>query len=54
MKIQPIVEHEPADKRVEGKAQSADKVGKENYPLMRFRGRNDLPRSGQTMRDIHG
>ena len=29
MKIQPVVEHEPADKRVEGKSQSADKLGKE-------------------------
>ena len=30
MKIQPVVKHEPADKRVEGKSQSADEVGKEN------------------------
>ena len=28
MKIQPIVEYEPADKWVEGKSQSADEVGK--------------------------
>ena len=28
MKIQPVVEHEPTDKRVKGKSQSADKVGK--------------------------
>ena len=34
MKIQPVVEHEPADKRVKGKSQSTDKVGKKNYPLM--------------------
>ena len=34
MKIQPIVEHEPADKRVEGKSQSADEVSKKNHPLV--------------------
>ena len=34
MKIQPVVEHEPTDKWVEGKSQSADEVGKKNYPLM--------------------
>ena len=42
MEIQPVVEHEPADKRVEGKSQSADKMGKKNYPLMGF-GRWDFP-----------
>ena len=44
MKIQPIVEHAPVDKRVEGTSQSADKVGKENHPLMGFGRRDDLPR----------
>ena len=36
MKIQPVVEHEPADKRVERESQSADEMGKKNYPLMGF------------------
>ena len=39
---------------MEGKPQSAEEVVEENYPLMRFRGRNDLPRSGRPMRDIRG
>ena len=34
MEVQPVVEHEPAEKWVEGKSQSADEVGKENHPLM--------------------
>ena len=32
--------------------QSMEEVVEENYPLMRFRGRDDLPCSGQPMRDI--
>ena len=36
MEIQPVVEHEPADKWVERKSQSADEMGKKNYPLMGF------------------
>ena len=36
VEIQPVVEHEPADKRVEGKSQSTDEVGKKNHPLMGF------------------
>ena len=43
MKFQPVVE-----------PQSAEEVVEENHPLMRFRGRDDLPRSGQPMRDIRG
>ena len=46
MKIQPVVEHESVDKRVEGKSQSADEEGKKNYPLMGFGRRDDLPASG--------
>ena len=38
----------------EGETQSAEEVVEENYPLMRFRGRDDLPRNGQPMRDIRG
>ena len=54
MKIQPVVEHEPADKRVEGKSQSADEVGKKNYPLMGCGCRDDLPRIWQPVRDVRG
>ena len=32
-----------ADKRVEGTSQSADEVGKKNYPLMGFGRRDELP-----------
>ena len=39
---------------MEGKPQSAEEVVEENYPLVRFRGGDDLPRSGQPMRDIRG
>ena len=52
MKVQPVVEHETIDEWMEGKPQSAEEVVEENYPLVRFGGRNDLPRSGQPMRDI--
>ena len=54
MKVQPIIEHEATDEWMEGKPQSVEEVVEENYPLVRFRGRNDLPRSGQPMRDIRG
>ena len=54
MKIQPVVEHEPMDERVEGESQSADEVGKKNYPLMGFGRRNDLPCIWQPVRYIRG
>ena len=54
MKIQPIVEHEPTDKRVERKSQSADEMGTKNYPLRGFGRRDDLPRIWQPVRDIRG
>ena len=34
MEIQAVVEHEPPDKGVKWKAQSAEEVGKKNDPLM--------------------
>ena len=52
MEIQPVVEDEPADKRVERKSQSADEMGKENYPLMGFGCWDDLSRIRQPVRDI--
>ena len=54
MKIQPVVEYEPADERVEWKSQPADEVGKEYNSFVGFWGRDDLPRSGQPMRDVRG
>ena len=47
-----IIEHEAADEWMEGKPQSADEVGEENHPFVRFRGRDDLPRGWQPVRDI--
>ena len=52
MKIQPVLEHEPADKRVEGKSQSVDEMGKKDYPLMGFGHWDDLPRIRQPVHDI--
>ena len=37
---------------MKGKPQSAEEVVEENYPLMGFWGRDDLPRSGQPMRSF--
>ena len=54
VKVQPVVEHEPTDKRVEGKSQSMDKVGKENHPLMGFGRRDDLPNIWQPVCDVRG
>ena len=54
MEVQPVVEHETTDEWMEGKSQSAEEVVEENYPLVRFRGRDDLPRGRQPMRDIRG
>ena len=54
MEIQAVVEHEPPDKGVKWKAQSAEEVGKEDDPLMRPRGRDELPLVGQPMRDVAG
>ena len=44
----------PPDKGMEWEAQSAEEMVEEDYPLVRFRGRDDLPRSGQPMHDIRG
>ena len=52
MEVQPVVEHDTTDEWMEGKPQSMEEVVEEDYSLVRFRGRNDLPGSGQPMRDI--
>ena len=46
VEIQPVVEHEPADKWVERKTQSAEEVGKKYYPLMGPWGGGSCPFSG--------
>ena len=43
MKIQPVVEHKPADEGMEWKSQSTDEVGEKHDPLVGSRGRNNLP-----------
>src|SRR3954469_21656157 len=52
MEIQAIVEHEPPDEWVERKTQSAEKVGKEYYPLMGPWGGEELPLFGKPVRDV--
>ena len=37
-----------------GETPVVDEVGEENHPFVRFRGRDDLPRGWQPMRDIRG
>ena len=46
MEIQAIVEHEPPDKWVKREAQSAEEMGEEHHPFVRFRGGDELPFSG--------
>ena len=46
MKVQPIIEHKAADEWMEGKPQSADEVGEENHPFVRFRGGTICPAAG--------
>lgn len=43
MEIQAVVEHESPDEWVDRKAQSAEEVGKEHYPLMGPWGGEELP-----------
>ena len=52
MEIQAVVEHEPPDKWVEWKTQSAEEVGKEYYPLMGPWGGEKLPLFGKPVRDV--
>ena len=54
MEVQPIIEHEAADKWMEGKPQSAGEVVEEDHPLLRFWGRDDLPCGWQPVRDLRG
>ena len=54
MEVQPIIEHKVADEWMEGKPQSADEMGEKNHPFAGLRGRDDLPRGWQPVRDIRG
>lgn len=54
MEIQAVVEHEPLDKGVKWKAQSAEEVGKKDNPLMGPGGGDELPLVGQPVRGVAG
>ena len=54
MEIQPIVEHESANERVERKSQPVDEVGDEDYPLMGLRGGDDLSLGPKPVGDFLG
>ena len=54
MKIQPIVEHEPSHKGVEGEAQAAKEVWDKNNTLIGLWRGEDLPWSRKPMLDICG
>ena len=54
MKIQPIVEHEPPHKGVEGEAQAAEEVWDKNDALIRLRCGDDLPWSRKPVLDVGG
>ena len=52
MEVQPIVKHEPADKGMKWKSQSADEVGEEHDPLMGPGGGDELPLIWEPVRDV--
>ena len=54
VEVQPVVEHDSADKRVERKSQPADKVGDEHHPLMGLRSGDDLPLGRKPVGDFLG
>ena len=54
MKIQPIVEHEPPHKGVEGEAQASEEVRNKHNALIGLRYRDDLPWSRKHLLDIGG
>ena len=54
MKTQPIIEHEPPHKGVEGEAQAAEEVWDKNDTLIRLRCGDDLPWSGKPVLNIGG
>ena len=54
VEIQAVVEHEPLDKWVERKSQSAEEMGKEHYPLMGPGGGDELPLLWESVCDALG
>ena len=54
MKIQPIVEHEPPHKGVEGEAQASEEVRDKHNTLIGLRCRDNLPWSKKPVLDIGG
>ena len=54
MKIQPIVEHEPPHKGVEGEAQAVEEVWDKNGALIGLRCGDDLPWSRKHVLDVGG
>ena len=54
MEIQPVVEHESTDERVEKKSQPADEVWEEYNPLMGLRSGDDLSLGQKSVGDFLG
>ena len=54
MKIDPVVVHDAANKRVEGKPEPADEMGEENNSLMGLWSRDNMSRCWKTVADFLG
>ena len=54
MKIQPIIEHEPPHKRIEGEAQATEEVRNKHNALIGLWCRDDLPWSRKPVLDVGG
>src|SRR3954469_8416285 len=52
MEIQAVVEHEPPNKWVKRKAQSAEEMGEEHHPLMGPGGGDELPLFWEPVHDV--
>ena len=51
MKIQPVIEHEPPHKGIEGEAQAAEEVRNKYDALIRIGSRDDLPWGRKPVQD---
>ena len=54
MEVQAVVEHEPPDKWVKRKAQSAEEMGEKHDPLMGPGGGDELPLIWEPVHDVVG
>ena len=54
MEINPVVIHDAANKRVEGKHEPADEMGEENNSLVGLRSRDNLSRRWKMVADFLG